>query len=220
MFYCRCDCGKETIVESTRLRLGKSTSCGCFHKEFTSKLFFKDLSGQKFNRLLVLKRVANHGKKSAFECRCDCGNTTIVTGSELKRKNGPTISCGCYRMEVNRLEFGEAAQRKVFGRYKAGAKSRKIKFDIEYDYFIGICKKPCTYCGTEAANIIQPGTRARRPDTGNFICNGIDRSDNSEGYIIGNCVACCQICNYMKRMMTKEQFLLHVRKIFEHSHGK
>lgn len=34
MFWkCRCKCGKETIVLSTHLTSGHTTSCGCYHKE-------------------------------------------------------------------------------------------------------------------------------------------------------------------------------------------
>lgn len=32
-WYCRCDCGTETVVVSGNLRNGFSTSCGCFHRE-------------------------------------------------------------------------------------------------------------------------------------------------------------------------------------------
>lgn len=28
--------------------------------------------------------------------------------------------------------------------------------------------------------------------------NGIDRKDNDAGYVYGNCLPCCSMCNYMK----------------------
>jgi hypothetical protein len=36
---CRCDCGTEKIVDGYSLTKGHSTSCGCFKKENTSKIF-------------------------------------------------------------------------------------------------------------------------------------------------------------------------------------
>lgn len=56
---------------------------------------FIDLTGQKFNMLMVIKRVENKGKLTAWLCKCDCGNETIVVGTHLK--NGHTKSCGCIR---------------------------------------------------------------------------------------------------------------------------
>src|SRR5262245_14369784 len=34
---CRCDCGTERVVEGTALRTGRSQSCGCFHREVSSR---------------------------------------------------------------------------------------------------------------------------------------------------------------------------------------
>ena len=59
---------------------------------------FIDLSGQRFGRLMVLKRVENSNRgQSRFLCKCDCGNETIVHALNLKK--GSTKSCGCYRQE-------------------------------------------------------------------------------------------------------------------------
>lgn len=33
MWNCRCDCGKETVVNGGNLRSGRTTSCGCYRKE-------------------------------------------------------------------------------------------------------------------------------------------------------------------------------------------
>ena len=58
---------------------------------------FKDLTGQRFGKLVVLKRLENHidkyGSKSRWLCLCDCGNTTIADGERLRE--GKKHSCGC-----------------------------------------------------------------------------------------------------------------------------
>lgn len=55
---------------------------------------FIDLTGMKFNKLTVIKRVENNKRGQAmWECSCDCGNTTIVNGYTLR--NGGVKSCGC-----------------------------------------------------------------------------------------------------------------------------
>lgn len=59
---------------------------------------FIDLTGQKFGRLTVIKRVENTSSQNLWLCQCDCGNTTCVPASDLKRNH--TKSCGCYKMEL------------------------------------------------------------------------------------------------------------------------
>ena len=56
-----------------------------------------DLVGQIFERLIVLQRTSNdaHGN-TMWECQCLCGNSTIVSGTALKR--GLTRSCGCLKL--------------------------------------------------------------------------------------------------------------------------
>lgn len=64
----------------------------------------KDLTGQRFNRLVVLEyagqiRFSGSGKtKRKWLCKCDCGATTIVTGNSLV--TGSTKSCGCLASEM------------------------------------------------------------------------------------------------------------------------
>lgn len=47
--------------------------------------------------------------------------------------------------------------------------------------------------------------------------NSIDRVDPTKGYIIDNCVPCCTTCNYMKRILQRDEFLDHVKKIYNFS---
>lgn len=58
---------------------------------------FIDLSRQRFGRLVVLERAENIGTKTAWKCKCDCGNECIVFGTHLK--SGHTQSCGCLQKE-------------------------------------------------------------------------------------------------------------------------
>ena len=59
-----------------------------------------DITGQRFGRLLVIKRAENGGRnrsKTQWLCLCDCGNSKSIGQSELHR--GSTYSCGCKHKE-------------------------------------------------------------------------------------------------------------------------
>lgn len=57
---------------------------------------FNDFTGQRFGRLVALRRVENdsHGR-TVWECRCDCGTTKRILATNLAQ--GLTKSCGCLR---------------------------------------------------------------------------------------------------------------------------
>ncbi len=55
-----------------------------------------DLTGQQFGRLTVLEPAENTGGRTAWRCRCTCGQETVVTTCHLR--NGHTTSCGCSRV--------------------------------------------------------------------------------------------------------------------------
>ena len=77
--------------------------------------------------------------------------------------------------------------------YRANAKKRGMAFDITEDQMREFCSSACSYCG-------EPAT-------------GIDRVDNTQGYIEGNMVACCEVCNHMKWNLTREAFLTKCHQI-------
>ncbi|MBA2878048.1 putative transcriptional regulator [Anoxybacillus kamchatkensis] len=54
-----------------------------------------DLTNKKFGRLSVVRRGENDKRGEArWVCLCECGNTTVVNGYNLRK--GITKSCGCY----------------------------------------------------------------------------------------------------------------------------
>lgn len=89
---CRCDCGSETIVEQGHLLDGHTKSCGCYRR-IQPKTRIRDLTGQRFGRLVALKPVETKEKGARWLCRCDCGKERVCTSENLV--SGKTKSCGC-----------------------------------------------------------------------------------------------------------------------------
>lgn len=60
----------------------------------------KNLIGQTFNQLTVIKRGPNDkGLNAQWWCKCSCGKNVLVRGFNLK--SGGTISCGCSKLLLN-----------------------------------------------------------------------------------------------------------------------
>lgn len=106
---CRCDCGNEKEVEKGCLVRGTTRSCGCLRQEITGKKNLKDLTGQKFGRLLVLSRAPSRGRNTFWLCECDCGTRKEIYGKSLYY--GDTKSCGCIKMSRTAEKLAEYASR-------------------------------------------------------------------------------------------------------------
>lgn len=68
---------------------------------------FQDLTGRKFERLLVLGFDHRYHRRSGtvlyWKCLCDCGQHCVVSGHAMRRKH--TKSCGCYNNDVRATRF-------------------------------------------------------------------------------------------------------------------
>ena len=59
----------------------------------------ESLIGERFGRLIVIGEVGRTKRmQRLWLCKCDCGNTKILTTGVLK--NGAVKSCGCLRSEM------------------------------------------------------------------------------------------------------------------------
>lgn len=120
---CQCECGNITYASAEGLRAGDNRSCGCYN---SSRIKFaervkKDLTGQRFGKLVVikdsgLKNTINH---VLWECQCDCGNKILVTTNHLTTQN--TQSCGCLISQ----SVGEIKIKKILD-------ENNIKYKSEY----------------------------------------------------------------------------------------
>jgi len=176
----------------------------------------KDLSGQRFGRLVAIKIS---GEKDSYEnilweCKCDCGNSKITRGSNLR--NGSTQSCGCLRLDRIRqkltLPNNLAVKNEIYGYYKTSASRRNHCFSLTFEETISIIESPCYYCGELGSNRM-----SSRKGSKDYKYNGIDRKNNELGYTINNVVSCCKNCNYAKKSLSLEEFLTLILKIYKHS---
>ena len=93
--------------------------------------------------------------------------------------------------------------------YRNGAKKRGYVFELTREQFARLTKQNCWYCGRPPLQIIKSG-KSRRSY---YLYNGIDRVDNTVGYVEANCIPCCGTCNRMKNVLHGEDFINQIRKI-------
>lgn len=177
-----------------------------------------NLAGLTFGRLTVLSFSHSvHDLGAYWNCLCECGNQCVILASRLK--SGNTKSCGCLKSDITRLRWikpkGVASFNEFFWKYQDAAQRRGLDFKLSREEFRDITQKPCFYCG-----ILPNSIFGRRNTNGGYIHNGIDRINNSKGYTFDNCVPCCKICNYMKHKLSQEEFLIHIKEIYEHQINK
>ena len=72
----------------------------------------KDLTGQKFGRLTVIKEQGrNKNKKVLWLCRCECGTEIVVIAQSLT--SGATLSCGCYHKDKLKEQWKDEEYRQT-----------------------------------------------------------------------------------------------------------
>jgi hypothetical protein len=140
-------------------------------------------TGDRYSRLLVLG-LHNERTKSGdarWICKCDCGETTIVSGSALGI--GSTKSCGCLRSETtanHRRKHGmcRTKEYEVWCSAKARIKNKNRK---EWPNYGGRGIKMCEKWLQSFEAFIDDMGPMPGPDY------SIDRIDNNGDYEPGNC---------------------------------
>jgi hypothetical protein len=77
-----------------------------------------DLTGKRFERLVVLSFLERKNKKMYWKVKCDCGTIGIARGDKLV--TGVKKSCGCLYLEKRELNLTAHATPGMFAPHYMG----------------------------------------------------------------------------------------------------
>lgn len=153
---------------------------------------FDDLTGRKFNRLLVLERADDKiefdgRRRVAWLCLCDCGNKHITTTFLLK--SGKVKSCGCLKVEKIQercVKHGGCSDRL----YKVWTDMKKRCYNPHYKQYNDYGGRGIRICNewlNDYSAFREFAMKNGYDETAKFGDCTIDRIDVDGDYCPGNC---------------------------------
>ena len=180
------------------------------YKKF--KLLKQKYDGKTFNNVLVIEILNSKIWKNHRACRCKCtccGYKFIHSFTHIK-SGKPAICNKCRPKKVGKrrtLPNLKAIKNRVLQYYKKGARQRQYVWEVEDEFVLKLMEEPCYYCGDLCSNNTVSHSQV-------WPHNGIDRLNNSLGYINENIVPCCRHCNTIKMAMNYDAFIEKIKKIY------
>jgi hypothetical protein len=174
---------------------------------------FKDVTGKRFGRLLVLKRVSSPRQENRqrifWLCQCACGNTVTIETYSLRNQSR---SCGCGR-GISHLIHGQGKHPKdgkrdqayaMFNNAKQRAKKKGLVFNLKLKDVV--VPKICPVLGI-------PLFRGKNGMANNSPT--LDRIKLTRGYVRGNVAVISFRANRIKsdaKTWEVEKVLAYMRK--------
>jgi len=171
------------------------------------------LIGQTFGRLTVVRqgyRPSGHKSRAKYwACRCSCGTEKNIRADGLLR--GAIKSCGCLQREgtFKNKYGGSPARNALVSNYRLEARKRGLPFELTHEQCEHLFLEKCFYCKVPPSQSASFGHRRQYT----IVHNGIDRVDNTKGYLLGNVVPCCKTCNSAKGTLSLSDFKKWIAKI-------
>lgn len=134
-----------------------------------------------------------------------CGAAFVPTHNAQVTKYCSKTCAKAVRSERQKRKVAEmSAEGKMWGRpvvehyfllRRRYAEERGIEWGLSLGQYTGMWGKPCHYCG------------------GEVLRGSIDRLELDRGFVEGNCVPSCLVCNMMKRTMSAKEYLDHCARV-------
>lgn len=205
LWECSCECGsgKLIVTRATSLKHGNRISCGCMAGGTL------DITGHRYGYLIAIERTDEKDDAGNIKWRfhCDgCGRDDVILANRLVRRARQQQSCGCMA-HIAEEPVGIMGLIKY---YKRNGIIRGKTWQLTVDACRKLFFSECHYCGNPPSAVFRyTGTKIAV----DLIHAGIDRVDNSVGYIQSNVVSCCSRCNYAKKAESYDDFIDMCRKV-------
>lgn len=148
----------------------------------------KDLTGQRFGRLVVVERVGSSlSREATWRCLCDCGNERIICGSSLRR--GGSKSCGCLRDEIESAIHSTHRKTKsrLYNVWSHMIQRCYNPSNTAYKRYGGRGVSVCDEWRNDFMIFYEWAMANGYDENAAFHQCTIDRIDNDKGYSPGNC---------------------------------
>jgi hypothetical protein len=191
----KCFCGRKFNVRPDKIWSKHTKSCGCSFK--------KDLVGERFGKLVVIKLEEKSKKRRGrwWMCKCDCGNMHEVQTNPLTR--GAVMSCGCTWRRKGSESPCWKGHEQISGRFwailKCSAYSRNLSFDLTIEDVWNLFEAQERKCMLTGMDI------CLSEDNENTA--SLDRIDSSKGYCVENIQWVHKTVNKMKMDLRQEEFV-------------
>ncbi len=164
----------------------------------------------------------------------DCRNKFSLDYIKINLQNGESIKSFCKKNQITKKFFKRICNEynynylidykhikkttskgelsgfaKLVAAYKRNAKKRNIDYQLNDSEFMVLVKQNCFYCNCKPSTISKTASKQSA-----FKYNGIDRIDNSIGYIKSNVVTCCKLCNQAKSTLTIQEFKNLIENVY------
>ncbi len=191
-------CKKQFAVPSYRREKAKFCSYSCYWG-YSKTLIAPERIECKHCNQFKNKRFFNKSRTGKFGLKSYCSSCSKNYYQEWLNKNYDK------KQQYSRNYFHslEKTPETLFKTLKHNAKSKGREFTISLELFEEMMNKPCHYCGTMDINTA-----------------GLDRVDSDKGYILGNIVRACRICNVAKGQLTPQEFIQHCKNVVKHNGDK
>lgn len=162
-----------------------------------------DLTGKRFNNLLVESIAYTKNRNTYFNCICNCGNRCVVRHDSLTRNH--TKSCGCLKKGRFEVTHGKSCTKE----YRAWINLKKrcyYKNDNTYKHYGGRGIVACQ--GIRNDFLCFYNTVGSAPSKN----HSIDRIETNRNYSCGKCSECLENGWSMNiRWATKKQQVRNMR---------
>ena len=152
-----------------------------------------------------IDRIDNKKEYILENCRSCCTVCNLMKGSQddvyfLKKIEHILNNLGIVETKDGLCPgaFGDHCA-SDYNRYKKNACDKNLQFKLTCEEFVVITSHKCYLCDKESNE---------------YNINGVDRVNNTKGYIHKNVLTCCAECNYMKHINDIFKFIKKLYKVY------